>query len=98
MLSPRWWRIVTYGSEYEDGTVSQGGYSSHVRAHEYFTFPIPDDMESATVAPLMCAGLTVFSPLYRAKIGPGMKVAVLGMYVVYSLLTYASTIRSFSAR
>lgn len=69
----------TYGAPYEDGTIAQGGYSSHIRAHEYFTFPIPDNIESKDAGPMMCAGLTVWSPLVRAKVGPGKKVAILGM-------------------
>lgn len=48
-----------------DGYVSQGGYSSHSIAHEQFVFAIPDQLESVHAAPLMCAGLTVFSPLKR---------------------------------
>ena len=71
--------VDTYGAPYEDGTISQGGYSSHIRAHEYFTFPIPDNIKSTDAGPMMCAGLTVWSPLVRAKIGPGKKVAILGM-------------------
>ena len=73
------WQSDTYGAPYEDGTIAQGGYSSHIRAHEYFTFPIPDNIASTDAGPMMCAGLTVWSPLVRAKIGPGKKVAVLGM-------------------
>lgn len=71
--------VDTYGAPYEDGTIAQGGYSSHIRAHEYFTFPIPDNVESKDAGPMMCAGLTVWSPLVRAKIGPGKKVAILGI-------------------
>ena len=69
----------TYGAPYPDGTISQGGYSSHIRAHEYFTFSIPDNIPSHMAAPMMCAGLTTFSPLWRAKIGPGKKVGIIGI-------------------
>ena len=69
----------TYGAPYEDGTIAQGGYASHVRAHEYFTFQIPDNIESKDAGPMMCAGITVWSPLVRAKTGPGKKVAILGV-------------------
>lgn len=48
-----------------DNYVTQGGYSSHSIAHEQFVFPIPDSISSEVAAPLMCAGLTVFSPLVR---------------------------------
>ena len=69
----------TYGAPYKDGTISQGGYASHIRAHEYFTFPIPDNISTTDAGPMMCAGLTVWSPLVRAKIGPGKKIAVIGV-------------------
>ena len=69
----------TYGAPYEDGTIAQGGYASHIRAHEYFTFKIPDNIESKDAGPMMCAGITTWSPLVRAKVGPGKKVAVLGV-------------------
>lgn len=51
-------QIDTYGAPSTDGTITQGGYSSHVRAHEYFTFKIPDNIESEVAAPMLCAGLT----------------------------------------
>ena len=69
----------TYGAPYPDGTIAQGGYSSHMRAHEYFTFKIPDNIKTEDAAPMMCAGLTVWSPLERAGCGPGKKIAILGM-------------------
>jgi D-arabinose 1-dehydrogenase-like Zn-dependent alcohol dehydrogenase len=50
--------IDTFGAKYKDGTISQGGYSSHVRAHEYFTFKIPEGLESEIAAPMLCAGIT----------------------------------------
>ena len=57
--------VGTYCSKYEDGYVSQGGYASHVRALDHFCFPIPDSIESKFVGPLMCGGLTVYSPIKR---------------------------------
>ncbi|MCJ1413367.1 hypothetical protein MMC19_007472 [Ptychographa xylographoides] len=72
-------QIDTYGAPYPDGTISQGGYASHIRAHEYFTFKIPDNISSEMAAPMLCAGITTFSPLVRAKCGPGKKIAILGI-------------------
>lgn len=61
---------VTNGKELGlDGTKAQGGYSSRIRAHERFVFPIPEALSSIDAAPLMCAGLTVFSPLLRNRVG-----------------------------
>ncbi|KAF2668665.1 GroES-like protein [Microthyrium microscopicum] len=72
-------QVDTYGAEYPDGTVSQGGYSSHVRAHEYFTFKIPEGLSDEVAAPMLCAGITTYSPLVRLGCGPGKKVAVVGL-------------------
>ncbi|KAH6843351.1 chaperonin 10-like protein [Chaetomium sp. MPI-CAGE-AT-0009] len=69
----------TYNSFYPDGTLAQGGYSSHIRAHEHFTFPIPDALASELAAPMLCAGLTAYSPLVRNGIGPGKKVGIVGI-------------------
>ncbi|KAI0149319.1 alcohol dehydrogenase [Pestalotiopsis sp. NC0098] len=76
--------VDTYGAPYPkevdpDETISQGGYASHIRAHEYFVFPIPDAIPSHLAAPMMCAGLTVWSPLVRAGVGPGKKVGIVGL-------------------
>ena len=76
--------LDTYGAPYPksvdpDETLSQGGYASHIRAHEYFTFPIPDAIPSHLAAPMLCAGLTTYSPLVRAGIGKGKKVAIVGV-------------------
>lgn len=75
-------QIDTYGAKYPDsagGVLSQGGYASFIRAHEYFVFPIPDNIETSDAAPMMCAGLTTYSPLVRAGVGPGKKVAIVGI-------------------
>jgi len=58
---------------------AQGGYSSHSRVHQQFVFPIPDGITSEEAGPMMCAGLTTYSPLVRANTGPGKKVAILGI-------------------
>ncbi|TLS23516.1 uncharacterized protein PpBr36_06083 [Pyricularia pennisetigena] len=71
--------VDTYNAKYEDGSSAHGGYASHIRAHEYFTFKIPDGLETEIAAPLLCAGITVYSPLFRAGVGPGKKVAIVGI-------------------
>ncbi|CDK27409.1 unnamed protein product [Kuraishia capsulata CBS 1993] len=71
--------VTTYDGVYPDGYVSQGGYASHVRAHEHLIFPIPDEIKSSEAGPLMCGGLTVFSPLKRNGCKPGAKVGILGL-------------------
>ena len=73
-------QLDTYGSTWPDsGVVSQGGYSSHVRTHEHWVFPIPDALPSTVAAPMLCAGLTAFSPLVRNGCGPGKKVGIVGL-------------------
>lgn len=71
--------VDTYGAPFSDGTIGQGGFASHIRAHEYFTFRIPDNIETSIAAPMLCAGLTVYSPLVRLNCGPGKKVAIIGI-------------------
>ncbi|KAI0768847.1 GroES-like protein [Trametes elegans] len=71
--------INTYNAEYEDGVVAQGGYATAIRAQERFVFPIPDEIESRHAASMMCAGLTVYSPLKTHGAGPGKKVGIMGI-------------------
>ncbi|TPX12383.1 uncharacterized protein E0L32_007030 [Thyridium curvatum] len=73
-------QLDTFGSVWPDsGIVSQGGYSSHVRTHQHWVFPIPDGLDSALAAPMLCAGITAYSPLVRNGCGPGKKVGIVGM-------------------
>lgn len=65
--------------EYPDGVVTQGGYSTAIRAHQQFVFPIPDEIESRDAASMLCGGLTVYSPLKTYGAGPGKKVGVVGI-------------------
>lgn len=51
--------LDTYDASYPDGTLSQGGYASHVRAHEYFTFQIPDNISSELAAPMVITSSTL---------------------------------------
>ncbi|EZP27851.1 NAD(P)-dependent alcohol dehydrogenase [Microbacterium oleivorans] len=69
----------TYGSIDRDGTVTQGGYSTHVVVDKDFVLRIPEGIPYESVAPLLCAGITTYSPLAHWKVGPGSKVAVVGM-------------------
>ncbi|ODQ81670.1 hypothetical protein BABINDRAFT_159930 [Babjeviella inositovora NRRL Y-12698] len=69
----------TYNARYDDGSETQGGYALHVRVHEYFVFKIPAALETNTTAPMLCAGITVFSPLKRNGCGKGSRVGVVGL-------------------
>lgn len=69
----------TYGAVDRDGTITQGGYSSHVVVTEDFVVNIPDGLELDVAAPLLCAGITTFSPLHHWGAGPGKNVAIVGL-------------------
>lgn len=71
--------VLTYDSPYEDGYISKGGYASHIRVHEHFSFKIPETLPSEVAAPFLCGGITAFSPLVRYKIGPGKKIGICGI-------------------
>jgi alcohol dehydrogenase (NADP+) len=71
--------VGTYGAVDRDGTITQGGYSTHVVVTEDFVVRIPEGIELDAAAPLLCAGITTFSPLRHWGAGPGKKVAVVGL-------------------
>ncbi|MFC6567065.1 NAD(P)-dependent alcohol dehydrogenase [Actinoplanes utahensis] len=71
--------VGTYGSVDRDGTVTQGGYSTHVVVDEDFVLRVPENIPYEAAAPLLCAGITTYSPLAHWNAGPGKKVAVVGM-------------------
>ena len=71
--------VETYASVDRDGTVTQGGYSTHVVVDEHFALSVPDGLDPASATPLLCAGITTYSPLKRWGAGPGKKVAVVGL-------------------
>ncbi|KAA8546667.1 hypothetical protein F0562_003102 [Nyssa sinensis] len=72
--------IFTYNGTYYDGSPTQGGYSNIMVAKEHFVVRIPDNMPLDAGAPLLCAGITVYSPLkYFGLDKPGMHVGVVGL-------------------
>ena len=71
--------VPTYAGTDRDGSTTQGGYSTHVVVDEHFALSVPDGMDPAAAAPLLCAGITTYSPLKRWGAGPGKKVAVVGL-------------------
>lgn len=71
--------VGTYASTDRDGTVTQGGYSTHIVVDEDFVLRVPEAIPHEAAAPLLCAGITTYSPLAHWKAGPGKKVAVVGM-------------------
>ena len=70
----------TYGfMDRHDGMPSHGGYSENIIVSDKFTVRIPEGMNAKSAAPLLCAGITTYSPLRHWKVGPGHKVAVVGL-------------------
>lgn len=72
--------VQTYNSIERDGkTATQGGYSDHIVVKEGYVLSVPDNLPLDATAPLLCAGITLYSPLRHWNAGPGKKVAILGM-------------------
>lgn len=70
----------TYNGHEQDGkTLTFGGYSEKIVTDEAFVLKINGDLDLAGVAPLVCAGITTYSPLRHWKAGPGKKVGVIGL-------------------
>lgn len=70
----------TYGREdRHDHTVTQGGYAEGIVVSERFVLKVPENLDLAGAAPLLCAGITTWSPLRHWKVGPGSRVAVVGL-------------------
>ncbi|WP_306334141.1 NAD(P)-dependent alcohol dehydrogenase [Streptomyces sp. KL118A] len=71
--------IGTYNALDKNGEPTYGGYSTHIVVDEAFTVRIPDGLSLDVAAPLLCAGITTYSPLAHWHAGPGKKVAVVGL-------------------
>jgi uncharacterized zinc-type alcohol dehydrogenase-like protein len=70
----------TYNTYERDGkTVAMGGYSDTFVINEDYAVHIPENLDLSGVAPLMCAGITLYSPLRNWKAGPGKKVGIIGL-------------------
>jgi uncharacterized zinc-type alcohol dehydrogenase-like protein len=71
--------VPTYAGTDRDGTTTQGGYSTHVVVDADYVLSVPDGLDAAAAAPLLCAGITTYAPLRRWGAGPGKKVAIVGL-------------------
>ncbi|WP_156723277.1 NAD(P)-dependent alcohol dehydrogenase [Streptomyces apocyni] len=69
----------TYNALDKNGEPTYGGYSTHIVVDENYTVRIPDALALDVAAPLLCAGITLYSPLRHWNAGPGKKVAILGL-------------------
>jgi uncharacterized zinc-type alcohol dehydrogenase-like protein len=72
--------VFTYNSpDRHSGGVTYGGYSNRIVVDEAFTLKVPSHLDLAAAAPLLCAGITTYSPLRHWQVGPGQKVGVVGL-------------------
>jgi alcohol dehydrogenase (NADP+) len=74
-------QVLTYGSPDKHGTapVTYGGYSSSIVVDERFVLKIPSNLDLAGAAPLLCAGITTYSPLRHWNVGKGKKAGIVGL-------------------
>jgi alcohol dehydrogenase (NADP+)/uncharacterized zinc-type alcohol dehydrogenase-like protein len=73
--------VFTYGSPDKSSPtgITQGGYATNIVVRDHFAVRIPDQIELQQAAPLLCAGITTYSPLMRVDVSPGKKVGVAGV-------------------
>ncbi|XP_009778632.1 putative cinnamyl alcohol dehydrogenase 1 [Nicotiana tabacum] len=72
--------VYTFDGIDVDGTVTKGGYSSYIVVHERYCFRIPENYPLASAAPLLCAGITVYTPMMRHNMNqPGKSLGVIGL-------------------
>lgn len=70
----------TYGApDRVSREITQGGYSKHIIVREEFVLRVPDTLDLSTAAPILCAGITTYSPLRTWKVGKGSRVGVIGL-------------------
>ncbi len=71
--------VFTYNSQDPRGGITYGGYSKTIVANEKFVLQIPKNLDPAKTAPLLCAGITTYSPLKHWKVSKGQKAGVVGL-------------------
>lgn len=71
--------VMTYNAHDYNGDVTYGGYSTHIVVKDDYVLRIPDELSLESAAPLLCAGITTYSPLRHYQVGSDSNVAVIGM-------------------
>jgi uncharacterized zinc-type alcohol dehydrogenase-like protein len=71
--------VWTYNGKDKNGNLTFGGYANHIVLDEAFALHIPSNLDLAAAAPLLCAGITTYSPLKHWEAGPGKKIGVIGL-------------------
>lgn len=71
--------VWTYNARDKQGNITFGGYGEHIVADEAYVLRVPSNLDPAATAPLLCAGITTYSPLKHWGAGPGKKIGVVGL-------------------
>lgn len=71
--------LLTYNGKEKDGTITYGGYSDSIVVTENFVLRVSEKLDLKAAAPLLCAGITLYSPLRHWQAGPGMNVGIIGL-------------------
>jgi alcohol dehydrogenase (NADP+) len=71
--------VQTYNGRHYDGSPTYGGYAQDIVVDQNYVLSVPETLDPAGAAPLLCAGITLYSPLRHWQAGPGKKVAILGL-------------------
>jgi uncharacterized zinc-type alcohol dehydrogenase-like protein len=71
--------VWTYNAKGKDGKLTFGGYGNHIVLDEAFALHVPANLDPAAAAPLLCAGITTYSPLKHWGAGPGKKIGIVGL-------------------
>jgi alcohol dehydrogenase (NADP+) len=71
--------VGTYNDTFLNGEKSFGGYALYTRSPSHFVVKIPDSVPSSHAAPMLCGGVTVYSPLKNSGCGPGKRVGIIGL-------------------
>ena len=71
--------VFTYSARGNDGATTQGGYSQELVVDQDYVLRIPESLPMDAAAPLLCAGITLYSPLRHWNVGPGVNVAIVGL-------------------
>ncbi|MDD9149653.1 MULTISPECIES: NAD(P)-dependent alcohol dehydrogenase [unclassified Sporolactobacillus] len=71
--------VVVFNSTDYDGHLTYGGYSQSIVVKDHFVVKIPDNMDLAVASPMLCAGITTYSPMNKWHVGPGKRVGIIGL-------------------
>lgn len=71
--------VVFNTPDYDGNTTTYGGYAQSIVVKDRFVIAIPEKLDLAVASPLLCAGVTVYAPMKKWKVGPGKKVGIIGM-------------------